>query len=59
MIDAEGQIDCNGEFPRDARRNLREEAPDVIQKMRIVTLSDPIPNDTMSFGPTSTRPSRP
>ncbi|OFW67443.1 MAG: hypothetical protein A2Z12_03290 [Actinobacteria bacterium RBG_16_68_21] len=51
VIDGNGQIDCNGEFPRDARRNLREEAPDVIQMIRILTLSDPIPNDTMSFSP--------
>ena len=51
VINGDGEIDCNGEFPRDARRNLREEAPDVIQMVRILTLSDPIPNDTMSFGP--------
>jgi len=51
VLNADGEIDCNGEFPRDARRNLREEAPDVIQMVRIVALSDPIPNDTMSFGP--------
>jgi phosphonate transport system substrate-binding protein len=50
-LDADGQIDCNGEFPRDARRNIREENPDVIQKVKIVTLSDPIPNDGMAFGP--------
>lgn len=51
IIDADGQIDCGGEYPRDARRNIREEAPDVIQKVRIVTVSDPIPNDGMAFGP--------
>ena len=51
VINGDGEIDCNGEFPQDARRNLRAEAPDVIQKVRIVTLSDPIPNDTLSFGP--------
>jgi len=51
VLDADGQIDCNGEFPRDARRNIREEAPDVIQKVRILELSQPIPNDTVSFGP--------
>ncbi|HHC09375.1 MAG TPA: phosphate/phosphite/phosphonate ABC transporter substrate-binding protein [Actinobacteria bacterium] len=44
-------IDCDGWIPKDARRNLREEAPDVIQKVRIFALSDPIPNDTLSFGP--------
>jgi phosphonate transport system substrate-binding protein len=35
----------------DARSNLREEAPDVVQKVRILTLSPAIPNDTLSFGP--------
>lgn len=35
----------------DARANLREEAPDVIQKVKILTLSPAIPNDTLSFAP--------
>lgn len=51
VLDADGNIECSGEYPRDARRNIREEAPDVIQKVKIVTLSDPIPNDGMAFGP--------
>jgi phosphonate transport system substrate-binding protein len=50
-LDADGQIDCDGVFPRDARRDIREEAPDVIQKVKILELSDPIPNDTVSFSP--------
>jgi phosphate/phosphite/phosphonate ABC transporter binding protein len=50
-LNADGEIDCSGVFPRDARRNLREENPDVIQQVRILALSDEIPNDTMSFGP--------
>ena len=50
-LDADGQIDCDGVFPRDARRDIREEAPDVIQKVKILALSDPIPNDTVSFAP--------
>jgi phosphonate transport system substrate-binding protein len=50
-LDGNGEIDCDGVFPRDARRNIREEAPDVIQKLRILELSQPIPNDTVSFGP--------
>ena len=37
----------------DARANLREEAPDVVQKVRILGLTDAIPNDTLSFGPNS------
>jgi phosphonate transport system substrate-binding protein len=35
----------------DARANVRDTAPDVIQKVRILRLSAPIPNDTLSFGP--------
>jgi phosphonate transport system substrate-binding protein len=35
----------------DARANLREEAPDVVQKVRILGLTDAIPNDTLAFGP--------
>lgn len=44
-----GDLVCGDQRPRDARRNIREEAPDVIQVVGIVALSDPIPNDTMSF----------
>jgi phosphonate transport system substrate-binding protein len=35
----------------DARRAVRETAPDVVSKVRILAISDPIPNDTLSFGP--------
>jgi phosphonate transport system substrate-binding protein len=35
----------------DARGNIRTEAPDVIQKVRILAVSPAIPNDTLSFGP--------
>jgi phosphate/phosphite/phosphonate ABC transporter binding protein len=35
----------------DARASLRAEAPDVIQKVRILTISPEVPNDTLSFGP--------
>ncbi len=51
-LDADGQILCGDDFfPRDARRDIREEAPDVIQKVRILAVSDPIPNDGMAFSP--------
>ncbi|HEU4319465.1 MAG TPA: PhnD/SsuA/transferrin family substrate-binding protein [Acidimicrobiia bacterium] len=51
-LDADGEILCGDDlFPRDARRNIREAAPDVIQAVRILTLSDPIPNDTVSYSP--------
>jgi phosphonate transport system substrate-binding protein len=42
---------CGNYQVRDARANIREAAPDVIQKVRILTISPPIPNDTLSFGP--------
>lgn len=35
----------------DARANIRETSPDVIEQVRILRLSAPIPNDTLSFGP--------
>lgn len=35
----------------DARAGVRTEAPDIIQKVRILTISGDIPNDTLSFGP--------
>lgn len=51
-LNADGALFCGDNFEvRDARRNIRESAPDVIQKVRIVTLSAPIPNDTLSYGP--------
>jgi phosphonate transport system substrate-binding protein len=36
---------------QDARRAVRETAPDIVDKVRILAISAPIPNDTMSFGP--------
>jgi phosphonate transport system substrate-binding protein len=48
----DGQLQCGDDWVvRDARRNIREEAADVIQKVRIIAISEGIPNDTMSFGP--------
>jgi phosphonate transport system substrate-binding protein len=35
----------------DARANVREEAPDIVQEVKILALTSAIPNDTMSFGP--------
>jgi len=35
----------------DARIAVMATAPDIFQKVRIMMLTDPIPNDTMSFGP--------
>ncbi len=45
------QLLCEGYRVLDARANIREEFPDVVSKVRILSLSPDIPNDTMSFGP--------
>lgn len=51
-VTADGKtLDCHGYVIRDARANIREEAPDVIEKVRVLTISEGIPNDTLSFGP--------
>jgi phosphate/phosphite/phosphonate ABC transporter binding protein len=47
----DGTILCGNWEPRDARRNLRREVPDVIQKLRILDTTSQIANDTVSFGP--------
>ncbi|MCB9135487.1 MAG: transporter substrate-binding domain-containing protein [Anaerolineales bacterium] len=50
-LDADGNLKCDGYQILDARANIREEFPDVVQKVRILMLSPEIPNDTLSFGP--------
>ena len=35
----------------DARAGLRDEAPDVVDQVRVLRISQAIPNDTLSFGP--------
>jgi phosphonate transport system substrate-binding protein len=45
------QLLCEGYRVLDARANIREEFPDVVQKVRILALSPDIPNDTLSFSP--------
>jgi phosphonate transport system substrate-binding protein len=47
----EGQLWCDGYRVLDARAAISAEAPDVVQKVRILGLSKEIPNDTMSFSP--------
>lgn len=49
--DDKSELLCDGWRVLDARSNLREEAPDVVQKVRILALTDAIPNDTLSFSP--------
>lgn len=50
-INEAGKLYCGEWRPLDARPNIREEAPDVIQKVRILTISAEVPNDTLSFSP--------
>jgi phosphonate transport system substrate-binding protein len=50
-VNDENRLFCGDYRVLDARANLREEAPDVIQKLRILEISPAIPNDTLSFGP--------
>jgi phosphonate transport system substrate-binding protein len=51
LNDDASQLLCDGYRILDARANIREEFPDVVQKVRILQLSPDIPNDTLSFGP--------
>jgi len=50
-VNADDRLVCGNYRVRDARANIREGAPDVIQKVRILFISGDIPNDTMSFSP--------
>lgn len=51
LNDDKSQLLCDGYRILDARANIREEFPDVVQKVRVLQLSPDIPNDTMSFSP--------
>lgn len=51
-VNADGDLACGDDYQvNDARAAIAESAPDVVQKVRIMTVSDPIPNDTVSFSP--------
>lgn len=51
-LNEDGQLACGSDYiVRDARRNIREENPDVIQQVKIFAVSDAIPNDGVAFGP--------
>ena len=50
-LNEDGKLYCGGYRVLDARSSIREEAPDVIQKVRILDISSEIPNDTMSYSP--------
>lgn len=51
-VNEEDRLLCGEWRPLDARPNIRTEAPDVIQKVKILTLTDLYsPNDALAFGP--------
>ena len=49
--DETGRLYCGEYRVLDARAAIVKEAPDVVQKVRILTISGEIPNDTMAFSP--------
>ncbi len=51
FINDEGRLFVGDIRIMDARSSVRDTAPDVVDQVRIVRISAPIPNDTMSFGP--------
>ena len=51
FVGEDGELYVGDIMILDARRNVRETAPDVIEQLKILRLSAPIPNDTMSFSP--------
>lgn len=51
FINDEGRLFVGDIRILDSRSSVRETAPDIIDQVRILRISDPIPNDTMSFGP--------
>lgn len=51
FVNEEGELYVGDVRILDARSAVADVAPDVVDQVRILALSDPIPNDTMSFGP--------
>lgn len=50
-LNDEGQLFVGDIRILDARSSVRETNPEVVDELRILRISAPIPNDTMSFGP--------
>jgi phosphonate transport system substrate-binding protein len=48
---AEGELWCGEYRVLDARASAIEDAPDIVQQVRILDITTEIPNDTLSFGP--------
>jgi phosphonate transport system substrate-binding protein len=47
----EGELWCGNYRVLDARSSAIEDAPDIVQQVRILDITAEIPNDTLSFGP--------
>jgi phosphonate transport system substrate-binding protein len=50
-VTPDDELWCGDYRVLDARASARAEAPDIVQKVRILTMSQGIPNETISFGP--------
>jgi phosphonate transport system substrate-binding protein len=50
LTESGGDIQCGDWYPKDARRSVRADTPDVVQEVRLLDITDPIPNDCMAFG---------
>lgn len=50
-VNADEEIQCGDYIIQDARRDLAGEFENVVQEVRILAVSDPIPNDGVVFGP--------
>lgn len=50
-IGEDGRLYVGDIRPMDARASVRETAPDVIDQVKVLAISEAIPNDTLSFGP--------
>ncbi len=50
-VNDEGRLFCGDYRVLDVRASVTTDAPDIVQKVRILDISKEIPNDTMSFSP--------
>lgn len=51
FVNEEGRLFVGDIRVLDSRSSVADVAPDIVEQVRILRISDPIPNDTMSFGP--------
>jgi len=51
-VNADGDLACGDDFiVNDARASATDDFPNIVQLVRVLALTDDIPNDTLSFGP--------